>query len=99
VSVGKVVTKADYDSKSGDLAQQINQWAEAAANLASNVGTMTDPDLVNLGYTPDDVTLLRTCVGDMHKLAQVYLGEIDQTPAYDFRTFLNRISGLSDVGG
>lgn len=97
MSVGTVVTKADYDSTSGTLAQQIKQWAEVAVDLQSNLATMVDGDLINLGYTADDVTLLRTAAGDMHKLAQIYLGQIEQTPAYDFRTFLNRISGLSDL--
>ena len=99
MSVGIVVSKSDYDTHSGTLARQINEWAADALNLSSNVSTMADADLQNLGYTPDEVTLLRTCVADMAKLAQVYLGELELTPAYDFRTFLNRISGLSDVSG
>lgn len=97
MSVGKVVSKADYDTNSGTLAAQISEWAQDVLNLSSNVQTMSDPDLTNLGYSPEEVTLLRTCVGDMARLAGVYLGEQELTPAYDFRTFLNRISGLNDV--
>lgn len=97
MSVGIVVSKADYDTNSGTLARQISEWAQDATNLSSNLLTLSDPELINLGYTQDDVTLLRTCVADMFKLAEVYYGHAEQTPAYDYRSFLNRISGLNEV--
>lgn len=97
MSVGKVVGKADYDTNSGSLAAQINEWAQDVVNLSSNLQTMSESDLTNLGYSSEEVTLLRTCVNDMFRLAEVYYGHTELTPAYDFRQFLNRISGLNSV--
>ena len=37
MSVGKVVSKADYDTNSGTLAAQISEWAQDVLNLSSNV--------------------------------------------------------------
>jgi hypothetical protein len=94
MSVGIVTNKATLDLQSGTLAQQIQLWARSATNLNNFLLGQLEADLEALGYTADDVALLKSASGDMAKLAQVFEGAVEQTPAYDFRTFVGRISGL-----
>jgi hypothetical protein len=94
MSVGYQVSKSELDQNSGTLARQINGWAESAVSLQSYLAGAPDADLEALGYTPEEVALLKSAVTDMNKLAQVFLGATEQTPAYDFRTFINRLGGL-----
>lgn len=94
MSVGIVTSKTTIDQQSGILAQQLGIWARSATNLENFIATQTEADLEALGYTTDDVALLKSACGDMAKLAQIYEGAAEQTPAYDFRTFTGRIAGL-----
>lgn len=94
MSVGFTTTKSSLDQQSGLLAQQIIQWADTAINLQRYLAAAPDADLEALGYSPEDVALLKSASNDMNKLAEVFRGEAEQTPAYDFRTFTARIAGL-----
>lgn len=94
MSVGNVTTKVSLDQQSGALAQQIMVWARSATNLQTYLAAAVDTDLEGLGYSPDDVALLKSSSTDMAKLAQIFEGAATQTPAYDFRTFVARIAGL-----
>ena len=94
MSVGFVTTKATLDQQSGLLATQIMQWADAAHNFNQYLVAAPDADLEGLGYTADDVALLKSAGHDMAQLALVFTGAAAQTPAYDFRTFVARIAGL-----
>lgn len=94
MSVGIVTTKNTFDIASGQLAKQIAEWARSATDLDQYLDTLTDADLEALGYTADDVALLKSAAGDMATLAAIYRGEQAQAPAYDFRTFTLRIAGL-----
>lgn len=95
MAVGYQTTKFDIDQASGNLSRQIATWAESSVRLFETINATPDPDLIDLGYGQSDVNLLRSAVNDMHKLAQVYLGQAEQTPAYDFRVFMNRLKGLT----
>lgn len=94
MSVGIAVSKGSIDAQSGSLAQGIAQWAESATSLQGYLVAAPDADLEALGYTPEDVALLKSAATDMAKLAQVFYGAVEQTPAYDFRTFTKRLAGL-----
>lgn len=93
--VGIVTTKSTIDGQVGMAAQQIANWARTVTNLHDYLLTMTPTDLAALGYDPEhDVPLLMSAVGDMDKLAKIYRGEVEQTPAYNFQTFILRVAGL-----
>jgi hypothetical protein len=94
VSVGFTTTKLTLDAQSGQLAQNLALFARSATNLEMYLTAVPDADLESLGYTADDVALLKSAAADMAKLAAIYRGEVEQTPAYDFRTFTLRIAGL-----
>lgn len=94
MSVGIVTTKGTIDATSGMLAQQIAMWTRQVTNLQDFLVATPDVDLQAMGYTPEDVALLKSAAGDMNKLAQIYYGEIALPEAYAFETFILRIAGL-----
>ena len=96
MSVGFATNKQDVDSKSGSICRMIAMWADETVKFQESfLAGATEADLEALGYTPEDVALLKSAIGDMYKLAQVYMGTTDQTPAYDFRTFAKRLTGVT----
>lgn len=95
MSVGIPVGKFDVDNTSGTLARQISSWAEGVIKFQEEyLAGATQEQLEALGYTADEVALLKSAISDLYKLAQVYYGEAEQTPAYDFRTFASRLVGI-----
>lgn len=94
MSVGFTVNKGSLDQRSGSLANNIMQWSAQALDLQNHLNTLLEADLEAMGYTPEDVALLKSASNDMAKLAAVFYGQVEQTPAYDFRTFVGRIAGL-----
>lgn len=95
MSVGFAISKFDIDNAAGSVARMISSWSEQSMRLATQLDTIPNPDLVAMGFTEDDVALLRSAVNDMNKLAGIYLGQQEQTPAYDFRTFSKRLTGIT----
>src|SRR5262245_22400980 len=69
------------------------------ANAAVFLAPAQDADLVALGYTPEDVAVLRSAMADLDRLRRVYVGLEETTPAYDFRTFSQRLFGTGFVQG
>lgn len=96
MSVGFATNKNDVDSKSGSICRMIAQWSDETVKFQEGfLAGATEEQLVALGYTTEDVALLKSAIGDMYKLTQIYRGMVDQTPAYDFRTFAKRLTGVS----
>jgi alpha-D-ribose 1-methylphosphonate 5-phosphate C-P lyase len=95
MSVGIQVTKGQIDNDSSMLARQIDAWAESVTSMQAYLVATPDADLIAMGYTVEDVALLKSAIGDLAHLAQVYYGADEQTPAYDFRTFAKRLMGLN----
>lgn len=95
MSVGIPVGKFDVDNTSGTLARQISSWAEGVVKFQEEyLAGATEEQLILLGYTPEDVALLKSAITDLYQLANVYYGKASQAEAYDFRTFASRLVGI-----
>ena len=94
MTVGFPINKGSLDGRSGSLANGIMQWAAQALDLQNHLNSLPEPDLVEMGYTTDEVALLKSASTDMAHLAAVFYGQAEQTPPYDFRVFVSRIAGL-----
>jgi hypothetical protein len=55
----------------------------------------TDTDLTVLGYTVEDVTLIRATVADLYLIQQIALGQTTLTTPYDFRTNTSKVTGIN----
>ena len=87
------------DFQSGTIAQKLNLVMEDIDNLKFMLDGMLDADLEALGYSTDEVTLLRTCINDMEELRNLYVGATALADAKDFRTFIRRIWGTGFASG
>lgn len=87
------VNKGTIDFMLGNVAQKLNLVMEEVDNFKFFIDTTVDADLITLGYTQDEVTLLRTCAADMDELQNIYTGAAALAAAKDFRTFLRRVWG------
>jgi hypothetical protein len=97
MSVGFATDKGTIDSTVGSLARAIQQWSARVPTFKDWLDTMPDADLEGLGYSASDVALLRSSVGDMFTLTQVYIGAIDHTPAASLQVFVERVAGIPAV--
>lgn len=95
MSVGLPVGKSDFDNKLGELALQLRDLIMQVAPLKARLDAMADADLEALGYTTDDVTLIRASIVDLNQIAQVALGQATQATVYDFRTNTQHLMGIN----
>lgn len=97
MSVGYAVDKTQIDNVVGALARQIQTWTPQVQDFKTLMDATPEADLETMGYTPDEVALLKSGTNDMFTLAQVYLGVIDHTPAAALNVFVDRMAGLPPV--
>jgi len=90
------VDKMSLDNSVGALAAQIQTWAVRVPDFKAWLDTIPDTDLEKapFNYTTDDVAILRSAVGDMLLLAQLYVGQAELSPARDLSVFIRRLSGV-----
>lgn len=98
IGLSASLSKVIIDGQLGTIAQQLNVVMEDIDNLKFFLDTLLDPDLEALGYTVDDITLLRTCTNDMNELKTIYIGAAALAEAKDFRTFIRRVWGTGFSG-
>jgi len=94
MAAGLPVDKFQIDNQVGTLARTLEAFANQALQLKQYMDATPDADLEEFGYTPDDVALIKSGVGDMATVANVYKGTIDHTPASDLGVFSRRLMGL-----
>jgi len=96
MSVGLPTDKMTVDNTVGNLARQIQVWAGRVPDFKAWLDSISDDDLTKppFGYMPADVAVLRSATNDMLALTQIYLGQIDHTPASDLSTFVRRLAGV-----
>jgi hypothetical protein len=93
------LTKQTIDVTLGDAAQALNIAFLNVASAAAFLAPAQDEDLIALGYTPEDVANIRSAFADLDRLRRAYEGLEEVTPAYDFRTFSQRLYGTGYVLG
>ena len=95
MSVGSVVGKVDVDYRSEQLAKTLRDNFDDVKNFKIWLDAQTDPMLTELGYDGTDIARLRSAVGDMEQLRQIYEGTVNLANAKDFRTFTKFLTGVS----
>ena len=84
MAAGRNVTKTDLDNQLAGLALQGYDWLGRVERLKAWLDTKTEGDLVALGYSAGDVTLMKAAYTDLNNLSQTAKGQRTQTPASDF---------------
>lgn len=94
MSVGMAISKSEIDTRAGDITRQFQQSFGDVATLQAFLQQTPNADLVALGYTDQEVTVLKSAFNDLTQLAGIWSGQDAQTTPYDFRTFVRQVWGV-----
>ena len=94
MSVGLPVTKNEVDSRSGDTARLFQRAFEDAATMQLYLEGTANADLEAMGYTPQEVSILKSAYNDLTFLGQVWIGQQASPALKDFRTFVRLLWGV-----
>jgi len=94
MSVGLPVTKAEIDTRAGDIARAFQRAFEDVLTMQTYLEATPNADLIALGYTDPEVATLKTAFADLTQLSRIWSG-LDALPApKDFRTFVRQLWGV-----
>ena len=95
MSVGLAVTKQEIDQRAGSLALTFQRLAGDTATLKGYLDGATEQALVDLGYTSNDVAVLKTSVTDLEQLLiRIGYGKEALPAPKDFTVFLRQLWGV-----
>lgn len=92
--VGYQPSKAEIDGRAGEISRQFQSAFDDVVVLQGFLNRTPDADLVQLGYTIEDVALLKTAFLDLAQLGRIFAGAEALPEAKDFRTFVARLWGV-----
>jgi hypothetical protein len=95
MSIGVPVDKMSLDAQSGSVARKLNQAFEEAINMGYYLEGKTEDDLIALGYTSQEVAVLKTAFVDLTQLADIYRGVAALAAPKDFRAFARQLFAWS----
>lgn len=93
MAVGLPVTKAEIDTRSGDIARAFQRSFEDVLTMQTYLESTPNPDLVALGYTDQEVATLKTAFADLTELGSIWSGGPGTVPK-DYRTFVRQLWGV-----
>lgn len=94
MSVGLPVTKTEIDARSGDLARAFQRGFDDVATLKGYLDQTPTADLIALGYTDQEVAVLKTALADLWQLAEIWTGTAALADPKDFRQFVRQLWGV-----
>jgi len=94
MSVGLPVTKQEIDTRSGDLARSFQKNFDDVITLQGYLAATVDADLIALGYTANEVAILKTSLADLAQLGTIWTGAAALPDPKDFRTFVRQLWGV-----
>lgn len=95
MSVGLPVTKQEIDSRSGDMARSFQRLAGDATTLKGYLDGATEEVLIELGYTSNEIAVLKTAISDLQQLlVTIGYGAEGLAAPKDFTVFLRQLWGV-----
>jgi len=94
MSVGLPVTKAEIDTRAGDIARAFQKNFEDVLTMQTYLEATPNPDLVALGYSDQEVATLKTAFADLSQLSRIWAGTEALAAPKDFRTFVRQLWGV-----
>lgn len=93
------LSKQSVDQTVGDAAQALNIAFGHVAATKRFLDPYQEADMVALGYTPQDVAVIKSAFADLDQLRRIYEGVEALAEAKDFRVFAQRLFGTGFVVG
>jgi hypothetical protein len=94
MAIGTPNTKANIDSLLSGLTRSLRQTVIQIHTFNGDIQGMTDEDLTALGYTSDDITLIRAISSDLAQLYGVFVGGVSLTSPKDFTINISKVWGV-----
>ena len=94
MSVGLPVSKGEIDSRAGDISRQFQALFNDVIILQSYLEATPNEDLVELGYSEQDVALLKTAFSELTQLSKIWVGAEALEQPKDFRAFVRQLWGV-----
>ena len=94
MSVGLPITKAEIDSRAGDIARRFQDTFGDVVTMQQYLAATPNTDLETMGYTPDEVATLKTAFTDLMQLGDIWTGAQPLPASKDFRVFVSRLWGV-----
>jgi hypothetical protein len=94
MSVGLPVTKDEIDTRAGDIARNFQRMFGDVVTMQSFLAAQPNEELVALGYTDNEVAILKTAFADLTELGDIATGEAALAAPKDFRTFVQQLWGV-----
>lgn len=94
MSIGLAKTKTELDAQLGDWARDIQRHLQRTATLKSYFDGASDDELITMGYTADEVPIMKSAVADGWQADQVFVGLATQPDPKDSRVFIKECWGI-----
>jgi len=98
MAVGIALSKQSMDADAASLILGLREALDSIGRYQRRLTTLTTADLTALGYdeaVKGEVSLLKSAMGDMDLLRQVFYGLAPVASAPDFRRFAGLLTGTS----
>jgi hypothetical protein len=94
MSIGLPISKQEVDTRSGDIARTFQRTFDDVVTMKGYLDATADADLIALGYTDQEVAVLKTSFADLAQLATIWTGAAALPAAKDFRQFVRQLWGV-----
>lgn len=94
MAVGIPSTKAQVDGLLSGLTRNLRQVVDQIHEFNDDVIAMADADLTALGYSADDVTLIRDISADLLQLYAIFGGAAALAQPKDFTANISKVWGI-----
>jgi len=91
---GLPISKTEIDTRAGDIARRFQQSFGDVVTMQQFLTATAEADLLELGYTTNDVATLKTAFSDLSQLGTIWVGQAALPAAKDFRVFVSRLWGV-----
>lgn len=95
--VGLQTSRSEIDAVAGSIARDLNVLMKRVTVLKAYLDQTPDADLTAMGYTAQDVALLKSAFADAAQLEAIFRGAGTLADAKDFRAFLRQVWGLGGI--
>lgn len=94
MSIGLTVSKQEIDTRAGDIAREFQRAFRDVDILKHFLNATTNPELVSLGYTTGEATILKDAINDLFQLKGIWEGTNNLTVAKNFTSNVRQLWGV-----
>ena len=94
MSVGFTISKGEIDTRMGDLSRSFQKLFRDEVVLKDFFDATVDADLQALGYSVNEVAILKSAIADLDQLRRIADGAEALAETKDFTQFLRLLWGV-----